>query len=720
MATLSEVGHEEDGSPGAPIADGTVSSIGFHGLLMPGTAVHATPLYAILDLAGDAFVVIDAQFRIVLFNRAAERIFQYDTADVMGRSVHMLLPERYRSQHGRQMGEFRAHSGGSRLMGERRQICGLRRDGTEFPAEASIAWVNLEGGGAYVVVLRDITERTRVEQQTARFGRIIEQSINEIFVFNAETLRFVLVNRQARENLGYSAEEMMRMTPMDLKFEFGEDAFAELLRPLQDGTMDEICFETFHQRRDGSTYEVEVRVQLLRNETPPVFVAIGRDITERSHFETLIRRQSLYDALTLLPNRTLFTERLSIAADERQQDGGHGGLLLIDLLGFRMVIDSMGRAAGDQAIQEAARRLAGCLRSTDTLARLEASEFAVLAPNIDQSARIGVLADRITAAFEAPLELDGIEVKLSPALGITTFPGDGVDSDILMRNADAALWSAREADPPHKCFYTSDLDTEVNTRIAIKSGLARALDRGEFSLVFQPKVDLRSWTVCGCEALLRWRSADLGNVSPASFVPVLEETGLIIPVGEWVLETACRQCRLLIDRGFPKIRMAINLSVRQIRPSFPATLTDILERTGLKPDDIELEITESVVMKDSVEVVQLLQELADMGVHLALDDFGTGYSSLSYLKLMPLETIKIDRSLITDIATGAEDAEIVRAVIDMGHSMSRRIVAEGVETEQQLAHLRRLGCDEIQGYLFSRPIAGPDLMKLLEDYSTYA
>jgi diguanylate cyclase (GGDEF)-like protein/PAS domain S-box-containing protein len=712
MSILSGVGPTEGGST-SPTVDGAEMVAGLSTALIGGGAGGCNPLFEILDLAGDAFVVLDGSFRIVLFNRAAERVFQYEAAEIFGQLVTILLPERFRHGHGKQMTDFRDHSVGSRLMGERRQILGLRRDGAEFPAEASIACVSLGGDSTYVVVLRDITERTLAEQQTARLGRIIEQSINEIYVFNAESRQFVLVNRGARENLDYTVDEMLRMTPMDLKPNYSEEDFAELVRPLQDGSMDEICYETLHHRRDGSTYEVEVRLQLLRHETPPVFVAIARDITERSHFETLIRRQSLYDALTLLPNRTLFTERLTMALEDYQESNALGGLMLVDLVDFRMVTDSMGRSVGDRAIQEAARRLAGCLRSTDTLARLEGSEFAVLAPTLDQPARMGVLADRALAAFDAPVDLGGFQFRLNPVIGIVTFPGDGQDAEILLRNANAALWSAREGEGPRRRFYTPDLDTAVNTRIVMKSGLSRALERGEFSLVYQPKVDLKTWTVCGCEALLRWRSPDLGNVSPADFVPELEETGLINVVGEWVLETACLQRRALIDRGFGKVRMAVNLSVRQIRPAFIPALIAILNRTGLMPDDIELEITESVVMKDSDEIVLLLQQLADMGVHLALDDFGTGYSSLAYIKLMPLDTIKIDRSLITDIATGADDAEIVRAVIDMGHSMSRRIVAEGVETEQQLAHLRRLGCDEIQGYLFSRPVPAPELLKLL-------
>jgi diguanylate cyclase (GGDEF)-like protein/PAS domain S-box-containing protein len=711
MIVLSGVGMEDHSH--LPAVDGADAMAGVRTALVFGGSSVSNPLFEILDLAGDAFVVMDGAFRIVLFNRAAEQVFQYSASEVIGHSVQSLLPERFRHGHGKQMIDFRDHTEGSRLMGERRQIVGLRRDGAEFPAEASIACVSLDGETAYVVVLRDITERTLAEQQTARLGRIIEQSINEIYVFNAESRRFILVNRGARENLGYSAEEMLGMTPMDLKTDYSEDDFAELVRPLQDGSMDEICYETLHHRRDGSTYEVEIRLQLLRHETPPVFVAIARDITERSHFETLIRRQSLYDAVTLLPNRTLFGERLAMALEDDQASKVSGGMMLIDLIDFRLVTDSMGRTIGDRAIQEAARRLAGCLRSTDTLARLEGSEFAVLTPNLDHAGRMGMLADRVLAAFESPVDLDGFEITLNPVIGMVTFPADGTDPDVLLRNANAALWSARESDGPPRRFYTPDLDTAVNNRIAIRSGLSRALERGEFSLVYQPKVDLKTWTVCGCEALLRWRSPDLGNVSPADFVPELEETGLINAIGEWVLETACRKRRLLIDHGHSKVRMAVNLSVRQIRPAFIPALIAILKRTGLEPHDIELEITESVLMKDSGEIVLLLQQLADLGVHLALDDFGTGYSSLAYIKMMPLDTIKIDRSLITDIATGAEDAEIVRAVIDMGHSMSRRIVAEGVETEQQVAHLRRLGCDEIQGYLFSRPIPGPELLKLL-------
>lgn len=712
MSILSGVGVRE-GDSTLPAVDGAEAMAGLSTALTHGGSSVSNPLFEILDLAGDAFVVMNGAFRIVLFNRAAERVFQYEAADIIGKSVQILLPERFRHGHVKQMTDFRDHTKGSRLMGERRQIIGLRRDGDEFPAEASIACVSLDGETAYVVVLRDITDRTRAEQQTARLGRIIEQSINEIYVFNAESRRFVLVNRGARENLGYTADEMLRMTPMDLKTDYSEEEFAELVRPLQDGSMDEICYETLHHRRDGSTYEVEIRLQLLRHETPPVFVAIARDITERSHFETLIRRQSLYDAVTLLPNRTLFSERLAMVLEDDQSSKTPGGLMLIDLIDFRLVTDGMGRAMGDRAIQEAARRLAACLRSTDTLARLEGAEFAVLAPSLDHAARMGTLADRALAAFETPVDLDGFEIRLNPVIGIVTFPADGTDPEILLRNANAALWSAREGDGPRRRYYTPDLDTAVNTRIAMRSGLSRALERGEFSLVYQPKVDLKTWTVCGCEALLRWRSPDLGNVSPADFVPELEETGLINAVGEWVLETACRERRMLIDRGHAKVRMAVNLSVRQIRPAFIPALIAILKRTGLEPHDIELEITESVLMKDSDEIVLLLQQLSDLGVHLALDDFGTGYSSLAYIKMMPLDTIKIDRSLITDIATGADDAEIVRAVIDMCHSMSRSIVAEGVETEQQLAHLRRLGCDEIQGYLFSRPVPGPELLKLL-------
>ncbi|MEI7609048.1 MAG: EAL domain-containing protein, partial [Rhodospirillaceae bacterium] len=298
-------------------------------------------------------------------------------------------------------------------------------------------------------------------------------------------------------------------------------------------------------------------------------------------------------------------------------------------------------------------------------------------------------------------------------IGISTFPQDGHDADALLGNAHAALQGAREDAVINYRFFTCALNTLVKNRVAINSGLSGAMERREFSLVYQPKVDITTWQILGVEALLRWRNLDLGPVPPDEFVPVLERTGLISEVGSWVLETACRQRRILKEAGFENVRMAINLSVKQVRREFLGTLAAVLVNSGLTPADIELEITESVIVKDGQAAVGLLREIAAMGIHLSMDDFGCGYSSLSHLRRLPLETIKIDRSFINDVATDADDAEIVKAIISMGHALRHRVVAEGVETVQQLAALRRMGCDEIQGYLFSPPVTGEELLTLL-------
>jgi predicted signal transduction protein with EAL and GGDEF domain len=373
----------------------------------------------------------------------------------------------------------------------------------------------------------------------------------------------------------------------------------------------------------------------------------------------------------------------------------------------------LGPAAADNLVREVARRLSAVVRVRDIVARLGDTEFAVLTAQIEQQQDAGALAERILAELRRPVKLAGYQVVVPAVIGIAVFPYDGRDTETLLRNASAALQGAREDAVINYRFFTGALNQLAKNRIAISSGLSRAMERREFSLVYQPKVDIASWRILGVEALLRWRTLDLGPIPPDEFVPVLERTGLISDVGNWVLETACRQRRVLKDAGFPEVRMAVNLSVRQVRREFLGQLAAVLVNSGLEPGDLELEITESVIVRDGQAAVGLLREIAAMGIHLSMDDFGCGYSSLSHLRRLPLDTIKIDRSFVADVATDPDNAEIVRAIISMGHALRHRVVAEGVETVQQLAALRRFGCDEIQGYLYSPPVTGDELLTLL-------
>ena len=541
---------------------------------------------------------------------------------------------------------------------------------------------------------------------------IVEASTDEIYVVEPGSWRFQLVNRHAREALGYAPADFSALTLPDLHPGLDAARLDVLYLKLCQGDAPEIELESIHQRKNGSTYGVGLRLHLLEGE-PQTVMVMARDITESTRAETLIQQQALYDPVTALPNRTLFHDRLHRTLESHASDADGGAVLLISIDNLTFVNDGIGHAAADDLVREVANRLSEAVRARDTVARLGDTEFAVLTVHLEHQQDAAALAERILASLRRPVTLAGYQVVVPAVIGISTFPQDGQDADLLLSNAHAALQGAREDAVINYRFFTCALNTLVKNRVAINSGLSGAMERREFSLVYQPKVDIASWQILGVEALLRWRNLDLGPVPPDEFVPVLERTGLISEVGGWVLETACRQRRILKDAGFENVRMAVNLSVKQVRREFLGALAAVLVNSGLTPADIELEITESVIVKDGQAAVGLLREIAAMGVHLSMDDFGCGYSSLSHLRRLPLETIKIDRSFIADVASDPDDAEIVKAIISMGHALRHRVVAEGVETVQQLAALRRMGCDEIQGYLFSPPVTGDELLTLL-------
>jgi diguanylate cyclase (GGDEF)-like protein len=389
-------------------------------------------------------------------------------------------------------------------------------------------------------------------------------------------------------------------------------------------------------------------------------------------------------------------------------------MFVVDIEGLKLVNESLGYDMGDAVLVHVASRMAACLASDNFLARLGGNEFGVILPETAAEYEVAVLARRLIDAIGQPVVVGTLEAQVAASIGIARVPADGEDVAALLRNASAALTRAREQGRGSLAFFTADLNHLLEERLRLRTGLGRALEQNEFVLLYQPKVSLATGRISGIEALLRWDDGERGRVPPSKFIPILEETALIGPVGRWVLETACVQQREWVDRGHGDLRMAVNLSVRQMRPGLVSMVEDVLARSGLAPGQLEIEITESLLMKDTDGAIAMLRILADMGVHLAMDDFGTGYSSLSYLKRLPLHTIKIDRSFITELTEDPDAAEIVRAIITMARSLRRRTVAEGVETEGQLAMLRDFGCDEIQGYLYSRPIPGPQVLAMLE------
>ena len=423
-----------------------------------------------------------------------------------------------------------------------------------------------------------------------------------------------------------------------------------------------------------------------------------------------------YDPLTGLANRALFQDRLPQAIGRVERNERLMGLMFLDLDRFKEINDTLGHDAGDVLLQSVAKRLEERLRRTDTIARLGGDEFTIILEGLSGVEEVAAIAQEILDVMDPPFTLEGHEVFVSTSIGIAIYPNDGDNTDVLMKNADAAMYRAKEHGRNNYQFYTADMNAKSVERLALESRLRRALEREEFQLYYQPQVDLNTGQVIGMEALIRWRRSDTSElVSPAEFIPLAEETGLIVPIGEWVMRTACAQNRAWQDAGLPPLRVAVNLSARQFRQDDLADyLAKVLKDARLAPQYLELELTEGHLIEHS-HAGATLAELKAMGHPLSVDDFGTGYSSLSYLKRFPIDTLKIDRSFVMDITTDPDAAAIANAIIALAQSLRLKVIAEGVETEGQLDFLRSKGCHEVQGYLFGPPIPAEQVAQKMQN-----
>ena len=469
-------------------------------------------------------------------------------------------------------------------------------------------------------------------------------------------------------------------------------------------------------RRDGFESAIEDSAAPIHNRDGQVTgaVIVFRDVSESRAMVVEMAHLAQHDVLTGLPNRLLLTEQFSHALGLAQRHRTQVGLLFLDLDNFKHINDSLGHAIGDQLLQSVANRLVECVRTTDTVCRQGGDEFVILLAEIGQPQDAAQIAESLRDALDFPHLIGGHELHISLSIGISIFPDDGSNVETLMQNADAAMYHAKASGRNNYQFFRADMNARAVRRQFVANSLYRAMKQGEFVLHYQPKVDLASGGLTGVEALIRWQDPDLGLVLPAQFVPVAEENGLIVPVGRWVLREACRQVRAWLDAGLRAVPVSVNISAVEFRnEGFLDGVALILKETGLAPHYLELELTESILMHDVEASASVLEALKAMGVQLAIDDFGTGYSSLSYLKRFPINTLKIDQSFVRDITTNADDATIVAAMIGMGKNLKQRVIAEGVETQEQLAFLRARHCDEGQGFHFSRPVSADDFAQLL-------
>jgi len=478
-------------------------------------------------------------------------------------------------------------------------------------------------------------------------------------------------------------------------------------------------YEALARRPDGREVHVQVVTMPRRNARGRVVSLFGtlQDITARKRVEEQLIHLARYDALTDLPNRVLFKDRLSVAIAQARRLGKRLAVLFLDLDRFKNVNDSFGHDIGDRLLREVARRLRGSVRSSDTVSRQGGDEFIILLPEIDSEKAAAYVAGKVLAALADPIALGETELLVSASVGIACYPENGGDAETLLRNADAAMYAVKAAGRGHFQFYSAEMNARAHERLMLESDLRRAIERGELFLQYQPQVALGSGAIIGIEALVRWRHPVRGIVPPMDFIPIAEESGLIVAIGDCVLAGACHQQARWVREGIARGPIGVNVSATQFRqPGFVQGVMLALERAGLAPEQLELEVTESVVMHGVDIAREKLAALDALGVSLAIDDFGTGYSSLSYLKQFPLDRLKIDRSFVSGLPEDKESGAIAQAIISMGRSLDLKVIAEGIETPEQAAYLASMGCDEGQGFLYSRPLTAEDCAAFLQRY----
>lgn len=709
--------------------------------------------------AMDGILTADRNGKITFYNQGAARILGYSQEEILGKPFDSLMPDRFQAEYRekfRQILETRKESGS----GEIAEIIARTRDGREVPVEISLTTWRIENDRVFTAIVRDLTERKRAEaaltqkssfvrmlyvtaaaaNESTDLNKALQTSLEEICSHTGWLAGHVYFpDREQTGGMLPSAlwhisdqeriikfKNVLDVTPLGL----GEGLPGQVLRggralwlksPEEDSSparvnaaleagikmflafpltvgLEVVAVMEFYSAEvsepDESVLEIMAHIG----------TQLGR-VVERDRVKSQLDFLAWHDPLTGLPNRVLFSDRLNHAIVQAPRNRKLVGVLFIDLDLFKRINDTLGHNIGDIALKSAGERLMSCVRSGDTVSRWGGDEFTILLENIAKPQDVSRVAQKILDSLKAPIKVLDNEFFISASIGISLFPHDGDTVDVLLKNADTAMYRAKEKGRNNYQLYSRDMNSEATNKLVMEHQLRYALEKNEMALHYQPLIDLRTKKIVGAEALIRWNHPVLGQVPPLQFIPMAEETGLIVQIGEWVLRTACKQAKTWQDAGYPPMRVAVNLSVRQFQsPDLQEIVHKILEETGLDSNWLELELTESMIMQKGDESIETLYRLNAMGIHLSVDDFGTGYSSLSYLKRFPIETLKIDQSFVRDIPKSADDVAIARAIIAMAHNLKLKVVAEAVETEEQMEFLRAHFCDEIQGYYVSRPL----------------
>lgn len=664
---------------------------------------------AILNGVPEAILTLDDKGTIIDINPAAELVLGGTVDSLCGQSLLSFLEQQAFDTIDTLAAQAIEHG----------EFDGRRLDGSPLSMWLSLSRIDSAEDKLWVCVISDVTawKQTdlRLQQLMAEQEAILENAI--IGIAFVRDRRFVRVNRRFEELLGFDRDQIagqstISIYPNEQAYQqFGEQAY----KALESNDSYEAQLELV--KKNGDKFWCAMSGKAVDPQHPQDgTIWLFEDVTQQRENEEYLTQLASIDALTGLPNRTVFNDRVEHAIHKAQRDAGRLAVFFLDLDHFKHINDSLGHKAGDVLLKEVASRIKSCLREGDTVARLGGDEFTLLLEDISSAEHVGKVAEKVISTMARPYKIESTEISVSPSIGISLYPADGRTVDMLVRNADAAMYHAKKLGRNNFQFYSLEMNAEAAERLAMETALRQAVDKQEFFLHYQPQFDLETGDMAGAEVLLRWHSREWGEVPPSRFVPLLEDTGLIGQIGEWILRQACDTFLELQQQLPSEFKMAVNLSGRQFKGGLLAGhIRQLLKETGMPAQNLELEITETMLMEDTELATLTLEELSAMGISLAIDDFGTGYSSLSYLKQFPLDVLKIDGSFIRDVINDQEDAAIVNAIMAMSASLGLTVVAEGVETDAQLDYLRQHRCQRGQGYLLGRPMDKAAFLALAEE-----
>ena len=676
-------------------------------------------LSAIVASSSDAIISISLDGIFRTWNMGAEGVYGYEAREVIGLPASLLSPGERSHEASEMLGRIRQ---GQRI--DDHETVHLRKDGSLISVSMTISSIKDPDGGiaGASMIVRDITERKRIEEalraSEERYRELV-QNANSIILKLDNTGTITFFNEFAQEFFGYTEDEIVGRNALGSIVPHTETTGRDLAAMMTDILSNPEGYlknENENVKKSGERVWISWTNRPVRDDRGGLvgILAVGLDITERRQMEEIIRQQATHDSLTGLPNRSLFMDRLTLELSQAQRSRSLLAIMFLDIDRFKEINDSLGHTVGDALLCDVAERLKACVRESDTVARIGGDEFNILLTDIRHAEYAGTIAKKLLSTFTLPFVINGNRLSATSSIGISVYPEDGQNAEALLKSADIAMYHAKEKGKNNYQFYCSTLNSRTFERNILENSLRRMIERGELLVYYQPHMNIGTRKMVCAEALVRWQHPELGLLSPSQFIPLAEETGFIMPIDEAVLRTACAQNRRWLDAGYPSMLVTVNLSSRHLRqPDFPEIISEVLRETGLEPQSLGVELSENTIMESLDSAAPNLRRLSGMGVRISIDNYGAGNLSLCNLKKIPVQKIKIDRSFIRGLATDPDYKDIVRAVIAMAHNLKLEVVAEGVETNDQLAFLHTSRCDEMQGYLFSRPLPADKFERLV-------